>query len=190
MAALDPSPRSHHLVAIFYWEKAFKDLSSAPAEQLEYIEAGIAATDKALWHRPDYVDALVYKNILLRMAANLDTANSDSLIAQADVLRNRAMELQRARDGVSGGVAAGARRIRRRRSSRDGVRPARARARRLRPHRPTEVSPRLPRSAPVPEFVDGLGPVRVGGSIKPPVKVRDVKPFYPPMRRARACRAW
>jgi protein TonB len=29
--------------------------------------------------------------------------------------------------------------------------------------------------------MDGTAPVRVGGSIKPPVKVRDVKPVYPPV---------
>jgi protein TonB len=33
----------------------------------------------------------------------------------------------------------------------------------------------------MPEFVDGVRPVRVGGVIKPPVKIRDVKPVYPPI---------
>jgi protein TonB len=31
------------------------------------------------------------------------------------------------------------------------------------------------------QIVDQLMPVRIGGQIKPPKKVYDVKPFYPPM---------
>ena len=30
-------------------------------------------------------------------------------------------------------------------------------------------------------LVDGMTPLRVGGTIKPPMKIRDVKPVYPPL---------
>jgi TonB family protein len=202
MAAIDPgNPRSHHLIATFYWEKAYKDLSLTPAQRLEYVQSGIAATDKALGIDPDFVDALVYKNILLRMAANLDSANRDSLIAQADVLRNRAGDLQRARGGVSGGVAGGVSGgvpggvVRR-----EGGVPGGVVRREMEfvpapgqgappppppPPPPTEMATiAYPQSVPIPEFVDGVRPVRVGGGIKPPVKVRDVKPFYPPIAQS------
>jgi TonB family protein len=183
IAALDPAnPRSHQVIATFYWEKAYKDLSLPPQQRMEYVQAGIAATDRALAADPAYVDALVYKNILLRMAANLDPANRDSLVAQADALRNRAMELQRARGGGSGGVNAGTRR------DMEFV-PAPGQAAPPPPPPPpppsdltSPVTP--PVGAPVPEFVDGLRPVRIGGAIKPPAKIRDVKPIYPPIAQS------
>ena len=46
------------------------------------------------------------------------------------------------------------------------------------------MSSTYPRSEPELEFVDGVRPLRVGGAIKPPVKVRDVKPAYPPIAQA------
>ncbi len=44
------------------------------------------------------MDALVYKNILLRMKANMttDVDEQEALIAEADELRSRAEELQEA----------------------------------------------------------------------------------------------
>jgi TonB family protein len=179
-AALDPTnPRSHQIVATFYWEKAFKDAALTPGQKLEYIHGGISATDRALTYDPDYVDALVYKNILLRMEAGLDPANAQSLIAQADGLRQRAMELQRARGpqggvpggvpgGVVGGVAGGVR------SPQMEFVPA--------PGQPPPPPP--PPPEPPPATIDGMTPLRVGGSIKPPIKLRDVKPIYPPIAQS------
>ena len=46
---------------------------------------------------PNYIEALVYKNILLRQQAHLekDPAKQKELINQADQLRNKAMQLQK-----------------------------------------------------------------------------------------------
>ncbi len=102
VAALDPSdPARHHLVATYYWEEAQKDPALAPAERLTYIEAGIAAEDRALALDGSYVEALVYKNILLRMQANMETdpARRQALVAEADGLRTRAMDLRRSQPG-------------------------------------------------------------------------------------------
>ncbi|HSC28276.1 MAG TPA: TonB family protein [Vicinamibacterales bacterium] len=146
-AARDPSnPTGHQLVATFYWEKAYKDTSLTPTEKLTYIQAGIDATDRALTYKPDYVEALTYKNILLRMQANLETdqGRRQQLIAEADALRNRAIELNKASGKAGPGDAQG--------------------------------SPRPP----VEQYeVDGQAPVRVGGNVKPPLKIRDVRPVYP-----------
>ncbi len=110
LAAADPTnPKLHQTVATFYWEKAFKDHSLTSRQKIEYLQAGINATDRALSYDPDYVEALTYKNILLRMRANLETdkTRQAQLIAEADALRNRAMELNKARGGVAGGVPGG-----------------------------------------------------------------------------------
>jgi tetratricopeptide (TPR) repeat protein len=95
-ADLQPeNPQGYQLVAVFYWEKAFKDKRLSAAQQKEYIAKGIDATDKALKLNKDYVDALTYKNILLRLQANLETdrKKQEGLIKQADELRNKAIEL-------------------------------------------------------------------------------------------------
>ena len=51
----------------------------------------------ALKLNPDYIDALTYKNILLRMQANLETdlKKRQILIDEADQLRNKATELNK-----------------------------------------------------------------------------------------------
>ena len=61
------------------------------------MQKGIAATDRALEIKSDYADALVYKNLLLRLQANLekDPAKQQTLIKEADKLRDRAQELRK-----------------------------------------------------------------------------------------------
>ena len=200
VAAIDPTnPQTHQIIATYYWEKAFKDTSLTPQQRFEYTRAGIASTDKALQINPDYVDSLVYKNILLRMEAQQNPSNSAALIAEADALRTRAMELQRERRGVSGGVAGGvpggvpggvAGGVKREEMA---FSPAPGQAPSPPPPPPPPVTvdgetyqrataPQPP--PPMPEFVDGMRLVRVGGSIKPPKKIRDVKPAYPPLAQS------
>jgi protein TonB len=150
-AQLTPSdPAGHQLVATYYWEKASKDKQLTPAERWTYIFEGINATDRALAVNPDYVEALTYKNILLRMRAPLesDPAQQKASLAEADALRNRAMALNKARTGVTAETNL---------ISASGM--------------PVAV-PASSRS--------GQAPVRVGGNIKPPTKIRHVPPVYPP----------
>jgi TonB family protein len=154
-AAMNPSdPQGYQILATFYWEKAFKDTALSPAQKGAYIQSGIEATDRALAADDSYVDALTYKNILLRMKANMesDAGSKQALVAEADALRNRAMELQKARQSGRSDMA----------------------------FVPAPGQPPPPPPPPPPaELVDGQAPIRVGGNIKPPMKVRDVKPVYP-----------
>jgi len=98
------NPEAHHTIAHWLWEKSFKDYTLTTAKKREYIERAIAAEDSALALHGDYIEALTYKNILLRMKALMekDRKTIDSLIAEADRLRNRAMELQKAQAGGGG----------------------------------------------------------------------------------------
>jgi protein TonB len=99
-ARLDPAnPQGFHLLGSYYQEKAQRDAPLTPEQKHQYVRAGIDAEDRALALDPDYVDALVYKNILLRMLASLepDRTGQQRLIAEADALRNRAMTLQKTR---------------------------------------------------------------------------------------------
>lgn len=98
------NPEAHHTIAHWLWEKAFKDFTITNAQKKAYIERGLQAEDSALALHADYIEALTYKNILLRMKANMEKDRKviDSLINEADRLRNRAMELQKAQGGGGG----------------------------------------------------------------------------------------
>lgn len=89
------NPQGYYLLSTFFEEKVRKDARLSAAQQRDYVQKGIEATDKALSLNKDYAEALVYKNILLRRLANLETdrVKQAALIKQADELRNRAMEL-------------------------------------------------------------------------------------------------
>jgi tetratricopeptide (TPR) repeat protein len=97
-ADLNPkNPEGYHLIATYYWDKARKDFRLSTAEQKDYIMKGLAMEDKALSLNPEYMEAMTYKNILLRMQANTekDKATQDRLLKEADQLRAKAMELQK-----------------------------------------------------------------------------------------------
>ena len=99
---VDPeNPEAFYTISTYYWEKAFRDFRISQDQKLEYIMAGIDAADRALGLNERYVDALVYKNILLRLQANEteDLDERDALIAQADELRDRAVALQEEQRG-------------------------------------------------------------------------------------------
>ncbi len=97
-AQIEPdNPEAFYTISTFYWEKAFRDFRITKDQKREYILAGLEAGDRALDLNPRYVDALVYKNILLRMQANEteDLDVRDELIAEADDLRSMAEDLQK-----------------------------------------------------------------------------------------------
>jgi tetratricopeptide (TPR) repeat protein len=97
-AELTPdNPQGFHLVATYYQEKVQKDHRLPPAQAKEYVLKGIEAENRALSLNADYVDAMVYKNILLRHQARLETDRTvqERLLREADEIRNRAMELNK-----------------------------------------------------------------------------------------------
>jgi len=158
-----------HRRAVEYQDKARVDTALTPEDRLKLIAAAIAYEDRALALEPNFVDALVYKNILLRMQANLtaDPQERKALLAEADELRSRAIALRNA--GV------------RSPSEPSGIAPP--------PPPPPPPPPMSPSAAALsPDFetnVARLQPIRVGGNIKTPTKVRDVKPEYPDEARAK-----
>jgi len=97
-AALEPNnPEGYHRVAVFYWDKSRGDFRLSDAQKRDYIEKGLAMEDKALGLNADYTEAMTYKNILLRMKANItkDPAEQKRLIEEADKLRNKVIDAQK-----------------------------------------------------------------------------------------------
>jgi TonB family protein len=152
-----PAAESHHRIATLLWAYARRPgLDSAT--QLAYVKKGIAEEDEALALQPNYLEALTYKNILLRMQANLteDKGQQQQLIAEADTLRNRAIELQRQHAEHRPLNSAGG------------------------PPPPAPPAPPFPGfSEPFEQTLARLQPVRVGGNIRTPIKTKDVKPVFP-----------
>ena len=96
-AQLEPNnPEGYHRVATFYWEKANKDYRLSSAQKQDFIKRGLAMEDKALSLNPNYMDAITYKNILLRLEAReeKDPKKQKELLDEADKLRNRVIEEQ------------------------------------------------------------------------------------------------
>jgi tetratricopeptide (TPR) repeat protein len=95
------NPEAFYTIATFYWDKAYRDFRVTEAEKQKFAEAGIVAADRALELNPDYVDAIVYKGLLLRVQATTEKnpARQKALIDEASALQARAMELRKQKQG-------------------------------------------------------------------------------------------
>jgi TonB family protein len=151
-----PNAGNHHALGVLYFEKAFRGTSLSLEDKSKFIADGLAAEDAALSYDPDYMEALIYKNLLLRLQAQLETnpAERTRIIQEADRLRTRAMALRTQQPAPT--------------------------------HRPGTVPPPPPPPPPPPDestsspMIDGEFPIRVGGNIATPTKIRDAQPVYPP----------
>jgi TonB family protein len=168
---------TYHRQAVELWDKS-RDASLTPEQRLELARQGIALEDKALAINPDYVDALTYKNIFLRIEANLtpEAARQRELLDQANALRTRAIQIRKTQPYVP-------------QSGEPAPPPPPP------PPPPPMVvtasdgstsvvvpSPAAPMVAPTAAYTAALAahdPLRIGGEIKSPAKIRDVKPVYP-----------
>lgn len=91
------NPEAFQTLATYYWDKAYRDFRLSDKEKMQYVQSGIQAVDRALNIKDDYMEAVAYKNLLLRLQANLETdpARQKQLLDEADKLRDRATELRK-----------------------------------------------------------------------------------------------
>jgi len=91
------NPEAFYTISTYYWDKAYRDFKLKENEKKDFVEKGIESVDHALQIKPDYMEALVYKNLLLRLQANLekDPAKQQQLLKDADKLRDKANELRK-----------------------------------------------------------------------------------------------
>jgi TonB family protein len=152
-----PSPEAYHRQAAELWEQS-RDTSINRKKRLELVDRGLAAEDKALAIKPDYLDAILYKNFLLRTQAGLvsDKARARQLVEQADALRAKALKLER--------------------SERNQRRVADSMS-----SPPPSAAFRAPIARLNPVRVGGMVGTR---HIHQPMKTHDVEPIYPPEVRA------
>jgi tetratricopeptide (TPR) repeat protein len=97
-AAIEPNnPEAFYTISTYYWDKAYRDFRLKEPEKRAFVMKGIEQVDKSLQLKPDYMEALTYKNLLLRLEANLekDPAKQAALIKEADKLRDQALDLKK-----------------------------------------------------------------------------------------------
>lgn len=98
------NPEAHYMLATNYWDVAFRDFRLSDAQKLEYVLKGIDAVNKALQIKPDYMEAVTYKGLLLRLQARLekDPAKQQQLLKEGQALTDKANEMRKQRAaGVS-----------------------------------------------------------------------------------------
>lgn len=97
---LEPTnPEAHYRLATYSWDKASRDFRLSDAQKRQIIVDGLAAVDKALELKPDYVEAMTYKGLLLRTQALIekDPAVQQRLIREGTALSDKANEMRKAR---------------------------------------------------------------------------------------------
>ena len=94
---LEPNnPEAHYSIATYYWDEAFRNTRLNDQQKREYAQKGLESVDKALQLKPDYVEAIVYKGLLLRVQAGMekDAKRQQDLLKQATALQEKAADLK------------------------------------------------------------------------------------------------
>ena len=96
-ATLEPNnPEAHYSIASYYWDEAYRNTRLTEALKREYAQSGLTEVDRALEIKPDYVEAIVYKGLLIRIQAGIekDAKRQQELLKQATALQEKAVELK------------------------------------------------------------------------------------------------
>jgi tetratricopeptide (TPR) repeat protein len=97
-ASVEPNnPEAFFTISTYYWDNAQRNFRLKDDEKRQQAGKGIEAVNKALEIKPDYMEALVYKGLLLRVQANLekDVAKQQALLKEAVALKDQAEDLKK-----------------------------------------------------------------------------------------------
>ena len=96
---LEPdNPEAHYAVATYYWDEAYRNTRLNDAQKRAYVKNGLTAVDKALALNSDYVEALTYRGLLLRIEAAMETKDAGrqkALLDEAKQLQEKAAALKK-----------------------------------------------------------------------------------------------
>jgi len=101
-AAMEPkNPEAWHIIGSYYQQKVYQDKRLARNVALDMVLKGLENEDKALALNPDYYEAVLFKNILMKQQAlyEKDPAKIKQLLADSDVLYKRAVDLKNKQAG-------------------------------------------------------------------------------------------
>jgi tetratricopeptide (TPR) repeat protein len=95
------NPESFYIYGVVCYEKVAKNPPQDVAEKQSIIDKGKAALQRAIDMRTDYAEAMAYLNLLWRQQAlvdaSTDPAKAQADLAQADAIRNRAIDILKQR---------------------------------------------------------------------------------------------
>jgi len=97
-ASVEPNnPEAFFTISTYYWDNAQRNFRLKDAEKKQQADKGLEAVNKALQIKPDYMEALVYKGLLLRVQAALekDAAKQQALLKEAIALKDQAEDLKK-----------------------------------------------------------------------------------------------
>jgi len=97
-AELEPNnPEAHYSIASYYWDEAYRNTRLSDAQKKEYTDKGLAEVEKALAIKPDYIEAIVYKGLLLRLKAaqSKDAKEQQELLKKANQLQEQAAAMKK-----------------------------------------------------------------------------------------------
>ena len=97
---LEPqNPEAHYRLATYSWDKASRDFRLSDKEKMQIIMDGLASVNKSLEIKPDYVEAMTYKGLLLRTQALIekDPKKQQELIREGTALSDKANSMRKAR---------------------------------------------------------------------------------------------
>jgi tetratricopeptide (TPR) repeat protein len=102
--ATDPS--GYYKLAMFYWDKAYRDPLIGDQEKNEYADKGLAAVDTALGMKPDYWEAIITKGLLYRVKAQVarDPKMRKEYLDKAVLLQKQAMDLRKEMAAAAAGA--------------------------------------------------------------------------------------
>jgi tetratricopeptide (TPR) repeat protein len=91
------NPEAFHTIASYYWDETRGDPKLRDSEKMDFVRKGLEASEKAIQLKPDYVEAITFKGLLLRQQALLekDPGKQAALIKEATGLSEKANELRK-----------------------------------------------------------------------------------------------
>jgi tetratricopeptide (TPR) repeat protein len=108
-AEIDPSdPSGYYKLAMFFWDKAYRDPLLNDKEKNDLADKGIEAVNTALETKPDYWEAIITKGLLYRVKAQVapTAAVRKQYLDQAVLLQKQAMDLRKEQQAATAAGAA------------------------------------------------------------------------------------
>ena len=98
------NPESFYIFGVVCYEKVSKNPPADLNEKISIIEKGKQALQHAIDMKSDYFESMAYLNLLWRQQALLETdpVKAQADVAQADAIRNKAVEIIRAKKAAAG----------------------------------------------------------------------------------------
>jgi predicted Zn-dependent protease len=99
-AKVEPNnPEAFQTIAAYYWDETRGDASLTDEQKRNFVGKGLEAVDRALQIKADYVEAITFKGLLLRLQANFekDPAKQQALLKEAVSLGEKANDLRKSK---------------------------------------------------------------------------------------------